>query len=128
MKQYSFLSEEKALSAIGKFFAPKGVGNLLTATAVGGLVGHSVGGFVGFLYGCKVYKDRKRTLDEMDKKLDDPDVSIYTRRKILDAKNIMQSMSDEEYKKYIISDYYAKGRDIGGTIGGLAGGIFQKFM
>jgi hypothetical protein len=123
--QYSFL-EEGVIDRIGKLVAPKGVGHLLNYSAAGTLVGTSSGGVIGFLYGVKVYKSRRKTLQSIEEKINDPETSSYSRRQLIDTQNLIMSMTDEEYRNYIIKDYYQKGAAIGGTLGTITGTILSK--
>lgn len=122
---YSFL-EEAVLQKIGNFFAPKGVERLLNYSAAGTLIGSSLGGVVGFLYGVKVYKSRTKTLQAMEEKINNPETSAYSRRQLIDAQNMIMSMTNEEYRNYLIKDFYTKGVAIGGTTGTFIGSILSK--
>jgi hypothetical protein len=123
--QYSFL-EEGVLQKIGKFVAPKGVERLLNYSAAGTLIGSSTGGLIGFLYGVKVYKSRRKTLMAIENKINDPETSAYSRRQLIDAQNLIMSMTDEEYRNYVIKDYYQKGVAVGGTAGTFLGTMLSK--
>lgn len=121
MKQYSFISEGFK-DGLKNFFNADNIGKRLTYIAAGGYAGATVGGVVGTLYGIKLYKDRQKSVQEMEKRIMDPETSIYSRQKLIDAKNLIQSMTDEEYRSYIIKNCYEKGKHIGGAIGTIAGG------
>lgn len=121
MSQYSFISEGFK-DNLSKFFSADHIGKKLTYIAAGGYAGATVGGVIGTLYGVKMYKDREKSVNEIEKKILNPETSIYTRQKLIDTKNLIQSMTDEEYRNYIIKACYEKGKHIGGAIGTIAGG------
>lgn len=123
--RYSFL-EEGVLQKIGKFMAPKGVEKFINYSAAGTLVGTSIGGLGGLLYGIKVYKSKDKTLEELENKILDPETSSYTRRQLIDAQNLIMSMTDKEYRNYVIKDYYQKGAALGATAGTFTGGFLSK--
>ena len=121
MIKYSFLSEN-IRNNIKKFLNADNIGKKLTYVAAGGYGGASIGGVIGTLYGVKVYKDKDKFLNEIEKDIRNPETSIYTRQKFVDIKNLIQSMTDEEYKHYIITNMYERGKNIGRSIGTIAGG------
>lgn len=121
MLQYSFITESFK-DNLSKFFNADSIGKRLTYIAAGGYAGATVGGVIGTLHGIQLYKDREKSVEEMEKKILDPETSIYTRQKLIDAKNLIQSMTDEEYRSYIIKASYEKGKHIGGAIGTILGG------
>jgi len=121
MKQYSFVTEG-IKDKIKNFFNADNIGKKLTYIAAGGYAGATLGGVIGTLYGVKMYENRERSIKEMEKKIMNPETSIYSRQKLIDAKNLIQSMTDEEYRSYIISKSYENGKNIGRTIGTIAGG------
>lgn len=121
MSQYSFVSEGLK-DKFKDLFSAERIGKKLTYIAAGGYAGATLGGVIGTLYGVKMYKDREKSVNEIEKKILNPETSIYTRQRLVDAKNLIQSMTDEEYRNYIIKTCYEKGKHIGGAIGTIAGG------
>ena len=121
-KNYSFITE----FSLAKMLAPNGAGKLVTYAAAGGLLGTTVGGCIGLLYGAKVFIDRKRTIRSIEKKILDPEVSAYTRRQLIDQKNMIMSMTDEEYRNHALKEYYEKGTIIGSTIGTAIGSTLSR--
>lgn len=120
MNYYSFINES-ITSNVKKFLNADAIGKKLTYIAAGGLAGNTIGGVVGFLYGVKVYESKEKTLNSMEEKIMDPTTSVYNRQRLIDAKNLIQSMSNDEYRNYVLKDYYQRGVAIGGTIGSMAG-------
>jgi len=124
-KEYSFL-EESISEKIGKYLAPNGAGKLVTYAAAGGLLGTTVGGSIGLLYGAKVFIDRKKTIRSMEKKILNPNISAYNRQQLIDTKNMIMSMTDEEYRNYALKEYYEKGTMIGSTLGTAIGSFLSR--
>jgi hypothetical protein len=122
---YSFLSEG-VLNKLKKYIAPNGIEKLINYSAAGTLLGTTTGGVIGFLYGVKVYISRQKTLESFEEKINNPETSSYSRRQLIDAQNLIMSMTDEEYRNYIIKEYYQRGAAIGGTVGTLFGSILSK--
>ena len=122
-KQYSFLIEGPIAYYKKIFKNPDALGRFLNRTAAGGLVGGTMGGVIGFLYGIKVYESKERTLKSIEEAILNPDTSDYKRRQLIDTKNMILSMSDEEYRNYIVTKYYKQGAAIGSTIGSVGGSV-----
>lgn len=123
--QYSFLTESLS-KKIGKWLAPNGAGQLVTYAAAGGLLGTSMGGTIGLLYGAKVFMDRKKTIQSMEKRILNPDISAYNRQQLIDEKNMIMSMTDQEYRNYALKEYYEKGTMIGSTVGTAIGSFLSR--
>ena len=122
-KQYSFLTEGPLAFYKKLFNSPDMLSRFVTRTAAGGLVGGSVGGVAGFLYGVKCYKSKDKTLHRMEREIQDPETSDYKRRQLIDAQNMIMSMSDKEYRDFLLMKYYKQGAVIGTTLGSLGGSM-----
>lgn len=121
MSQYSFVTEGFK-NNIRKIINADNIGKKLTYVAAGGYAGSTVGGVIGTLYGVNVYRNKDKTIDSMEKSIRNPEISTFTRQKLIDNKNLIQSMTDEEYRTYIITTMYEKGKNIGRSIGTAASG------
>ena len=121
MSEYSFLNEGFK-DNIKKIINADNIGKKLTYVAAGGYAGSTLGGIIGTLYGAKLYKNKEKTINSLENEIRDSETSIYTRQKLIDTKNLIQSMTDEEYRNYIITTSYEKGKNIGRSVGALATG------
>jgi tetrahydromethanopterin S-methyltransferase subunit G len=121
MTEYSFLQEDFR-SKIKKAINADEIGKKLAYIAAGGYAGSTIGGAVGTVYGAKLYMNKDETLVSLEKKIRNPSTSVYTRQKLIDKKNLIQSMTDEEYRSYILTSSYEKGKNIGRNIGTIAAG------
>ena len=120
-KNYSFINE-----SLAKMLIPSDAGKLVTYAAAGGLLGTTIGGVIGLLYGAKIFLDRKKTINSIEKKILDPDISAYHRRQLIDQKNMIMSMTDEEYRNHALKEYYTKGTVLGSTAGTAIGSILSR--
>lgn len=121
MSEYSFLNEGFK-DNIKKLINADNIGKKLTYVAAGGYAGSTLGGVIGTIYGARLYKNKEKTINSLENEIRDPETSIYTRQKLIDTKNLIQSMTDEEYRNYIITSSYEKGKNIGRSVGTLATG------
>jgi len=125
MKEYSFL-REGIMSSAGKFLFPNGVEKFVNYAAGGALIGSSAASAAYLAYGYTMYTDRAKTIRSLNRKINDRTISPYSRQQFIDEKNKISNMTETEYRKYAMKEFYTKGLAIGSSVGTFLGSVLSK--
>lgn len=125
--KYNFLKESNsATRKISNYFFPNGVEKFLNYSAAGTLMGTTIGGVAGLGAGYYMYKTKRKTLNALKKKILSPNISAYAKRNLIDEKNMIESMSEREYREYSLKKFYKYGTAIGSFAGTAIGAALSR--